>query len=269
MGPPPEEPLEAQPNATSASRLGLAERPLVDLEIVVPALNEEHRIGATIGTIGNYLARQSYLGALVIVDNGSVDRTADVVAETAASCPVSVHLTNCARRGKGAAIRRGILTSHASFVGYCDADLATPIETLDTAWPLLRGGCPVVIGSRRCPGGRGACQRSLKRRVGSWGFHLLVHTLVRTVGDTQCGFKFFDGVVAHWIFEQCTTDGFAFDVEVLARAGTAGIPVQEIPVDWSEKPGSTLRLVRDGVPSMLAVASVARAVRHDRALQTQ
>lgn len=262
-------PHRAQPEARLESRIRLSERPPADLEIVVPALNEEQRIGATIITIGNYLARQPYLGAVVIIDNGSVDRTADVVAEAAANCPVNVHLTNCARRGKGAAIRRGILTSHASFVGYCDADLATPIETLDAVWTLLHSGYPVVIGSRRCPGSTGAQERSLRRKVGSWGFRLLVHTLVRTVGDTQCGFKFFEGVVAHWIFERCMTDGFAFDVEVLARAATAGIPVHEIPVDWSERPGSTLRPVRDGVPSMLAVASVARTLRHDRACQLQ
>ncbi|MDR0359574.1 MAG: glycosyltransferase [bacterium] len=269
MGRHPEQRLEAQPKAPLASGIRLAARPLVDLEIVVPALNEEHRIGTTISTIGDYLARQPYLGAVVIIDNGSVDRTADAVAEAAADCQVSVHLTNCARRGKGAAIRRGILTSHASFVGYCDADLATPIETLDAVWTLLHSGYPIVIGSRRCPGSTGVRERSLTRKVGSWGFHLLVHPLVGTVGDTQCGFKFFEGVVAHWIFERCMTDGFAFDVEVLARAATAGIPVHEIPVEWSEKPGSTLRPVRDGVPSMLAVASVARTLRHDRVPEIQ
>jgi dolichyl-phosphate beta-glucosyltransferase len=191
---------------------GLIETPpreAVDLEIVIPALDEERCIGSTVEALLTYMERQPYRSALVVVDNGSVDRTADVVAELAASSPLPVHLINCSRRGKGAAVRYGILTSRARYVGFCDADLATPIETLDRVWRLLEQGAQVVIGSRH-------------RKDAA--------VLSHEVADTPCGFKFFEGVAVRELLARCTVAGFAFDLELLVAARAAGLRVYELPV---------------------------------------
>lgn len=237
--------------------ISVSPRHAVDLEIVVPAYNEERRIGATLAAIRGYLARQPYSSAVVVVDNGSVDRTADAVAELQGPAVVPVHLMNCARRGKGAAVRRGVLSSTANRVGFCDADLATPIETLREAWPLLEEGAPIVIGSRRRPGARYVHNQPLPRRLGGWGFRLMAGLLVPEISDTQCGFKLFQRSVARELFTASREDGFAFDVELLAIAQSAGLPILEVPVNWSDQPGSSFRALRDGFSSAFALVSVA------------
>ena len=108
-----------------------------DLEVLIPARNEARRLPNTLERTVRYLEAQPYSSSVVVIDNGSVDQTADLAARNWSE-RVPVHLTGCARPGKGAAVRRGFLTSRARFIGYMDADLATPIETLDVVMPLLR-----------------------------------------------------------------------------------------------------------------------------------
>jgi len=229
----------------------------VDLEIVVPALNEERRIGQTIQAMVAYLQHRVYSSALVVVDNGSVDRTADVVADLEAASPIPIHLINCSRRGKGAAVRRGILTSRARYIGFCDADLATPVEALDRVWPLLEKGTPVVIGSRYCGGAPRRSQLPRWYQLDGGLFRALAGRFVSDIADTQCGFKFFQGAIVRELLSSCSVDGFAFDLEVLVAARDAGLSVQEIPVVWSDRPGSTVQPLRDGVRSIADVLSMA------------
>jgi dolichyl-phosphate beta-glucosyltransferase len=236
-------------------------RESVDLEVIVPALNEERRITSSVRAMLGYLSRQSYSSAVVVVDNGSVDTTADRVAELRGGGSVSLHLINCGRRGKGSAVRQGILTSNARCVGFTDADLATPIETLDAVFPMLQEGAPIVIGSRRMAGASYLQAQPLRRRLGAAAFRLLVGTVLPGIADTQCGFKFFQGWVAHELFSRMTVDRFAFDVELLAMARERGLQIQEVPVQWSEQPGSTFRAVPDGLASAGDVIRVARRLR--------
>jgi glycosyltransferase involved in cell wall biosynthesis len=247
--------------AADVARIHVPARPAVDLEIVVPAYNEERRIGPTLEKLRRFLGLQPYSAAVVVVDNGSVDRTADAVAEVQELDGLPVHLINCARRGKGAAVRRGVLSSSARYVGFCDADLATPIETLELAWPLLIDGSPIVIGSRVAAGGCYVRCQPLLRRLGGWGFRMLAGRLVPSVSDTQCGFKLFRGAVARQLFEATREDGFAFDVEVLALAISLGMAVVEVPVHWSDQPGSSFRPLQDGVDSVRALAAIGRRLR--------
>ncbi len=215
------------------------------LELVIPVLNEEPRIGRTLNAVTDYLERQPYLASVIVVDNGSVDRTAEIVQRFGGSGTIPVDLIGCSRRGKGAAVRTGVLASCAAVVGFSDADLATPIESL---WPCLaelRGG-GVVIGSRHCAGAEPSRSRKRARRLGAWLFRRLTRAMVPGVRDTQCGFKLFDGDVARELFGECTIDGFAFDVEVLRRARQRGVPITEVPVPWASSSGSTFRYLRDG-----------------------
>ena len=233
-------------------------RDVVDVEVVIPALNEERRIGSTVEAAARYLARQAYSSALVIVDNGSVDRTPDIVAEVRSDSHVAIHVSNCARRGKGAAIRHGILTSRARWVGFCDADLATPIETLDRVWPLLERGVAVVIGSRRCDGAQVVRGQPHGRQLGGAVFRAVANRLLPGVSDTQCGFKFFQGRAARDLVQRCTVDGFAFDLELLVQARAVGLAIVEVPVTWCDRDGSTLRPVRDGVRSLVDALRLSR-----------
>ena len=214
------------------------------LEIVIPARNEARRLPHTLTQTIRYLEVQPYSSSIVVVDNGSVDQTSDLVARQR-SDRVSVQLVGCAQPGKGAAVRRGFLTSRARFIGFMDADLATPIETLDIVIPLL-DEFQVVIGSRRIRGAEFAKRQSVHRAVSGVMFRTIAQRVLPGFTDTQCGFKFFHGTVARTVVRQLRIDGFAFDVELLRALIDMGVPIKEIPVVWSDKDGSTLRSLRDG-----------------------
>jgi glycosyltransferase involved in cell wall biosynthesis len=229
----------------------------LELEVVVPAFNEEARIGETLGALLAFLDAQPWASAVVVVDNGSVDRTSEIV-DRAAGRRTPVRVIGCADQGKGAAVRRGVLTTTARWVGFCDADLSTPVETLARIVPLLRWGRPVVIGSRRCPGGRYLARQPLSRRIGGGVFRLVAAEVCAGVADTQCGFKFFQGDVARALFARSRTDGFAFDLEVVALAQQAGLGVTEVPVEWADAAGSTVRFTQ----GLLAILDAYR-LRHE------
>lgn len=213
--------------------------------MIVPALNEEHRIGATLRALVDQLDGLPHSCAVRVVDNGSSDRTAETVDRIRAQgYPVS--LMGCSRRGKGAAVARGVLESRARWVGFCDADLATPASAITDAVALLAAGADVVVGSRRVAGAELTVRQPVLRRIGGAGFRWLTRDLAGSITDTQCGFKFFDGEVARHLFSACTVQGFAFDLEVVARTHRSGLQIVEMPVSWQDQPGSTFHLVRDG-----------------------
>ncbi|MET9415369.1 glycosyltransferase [Streptomyces klenkii] len=228
-----------------AAEHGLARTTPCDLELVIPAYNEERRLAPTVLALAEHLSGLPLTTALRVIDNGSSDRTAECVDRLAASgVPISV--TGCSRRGKGAAVARGMVASRARWVGFCDADLATPAAAIDDALRLLGDGWEVVIGSRRCAGARIPVRQPPLRRLGGAGFRLLTRKLSGPVKDTQCGFKFFETRAAHRLFADITTTGFTFDLEVIARARAHGLSLTEFPVVWSDQQGSSFRPFADG-----------------------
>jgi glycosyltransferase involved in cell wall biosynthesis len=234
-------------------------RPPVDLEVVVPAYNEAHRLPDTVAETIAYLDAQPWTSRLVVVDNGSSDDTARVIRSLAdPSARVCVDVIGCARPGKGAAVRRGLLTSESRFVGFFDADLATPVETLSTAMALLAGGTAAVVGSRYAPGAALLRRQPLGRRVGGALFRRMTHGVVAGVHDTQCGFKFFDRETVSRALAQCRTTGFAFDVELLQRIQADGGSIVEIPVAWTDDPRSTFRPIPDGIACFTALLALRR-----------
>jgi dolichyl-phosphate beta-glucosyltransferase len=232
-------------------------RPACHLEILIPSRNEARRLPSTLTRTIEYLEAQTYSSSVVVIDNGSIYHTVDLASGVRSpSVPVSV--IGCAQPGKGAAVRRGIRTSRARFVGYMDADLATPIETLDVVIPLLESGCQAVVGSRRIDGAVLAERQPFIRVVGGMAFRVMVNQVVRGVTDTQCGFKFFAGDLARSVARMLSIDGFAFDIELLSAVARRGVPITEVPVVWSNKKGSTLRAVTDGARAVKDVIRVAR-----------
>jgi glycosyltransferase involved in cell wall biosynthesis len=217
----------------------------LDLEIIVPAYNEESRILLTLLALGRQLRDMPIAAGLRVVDNGSCDRTSEIV-DQARDIGVPVAVSGCSRRGKGAAVASGMVTSAARWVGFCDADLATNPGAISDAVRLLEEGWQVVVGSRRCAQARVLTQQPLVRRLGSSVFHWATRRYTGGISDTQCGFKFFDGLVASVLFSGTELEGFAFDVEVLARAHALGVRTVELPVEWRDRAGSTFAPMRDG-----------------------
>jgi glycosyltransferase involved in cell wall biosynthesis len=228
-----------------------------DLEILIPTLNEARRLPETLMRTIEYLEAQTYSSSVVVIDNGSIDQTVDLAARVRSS-QVPVSVIGCAQPGKGAAVRRGICTSRARFVGYMDADLATPIETLDIVVPLLETGCQAVVGSRRVAGAMLAQRQPFRRLMGGLAFRMMANRVLHGIADTQCGFKFFAGDLVRTVACQLSIDGFAFDIELLWSVIRSGVPVTEVPVVWSDREGSTLRAMTDGTR---AVADVLRLTR--------
>ncbi|QFY06476.1 glycosyltransferase [Nonomuraea phyllanthi] len=207
------------------------------LEIVIPAHNEERRLPGGLLQLCAKLARLPFPTAVIVVDNASTDRTADIVRDWPRG-PVPVRLIRCPVPGKGAAVRAGLLGTSAPFAGFVDADMATDLDALDVAFGQLLSGERVVIGSRAHRDSHVENRHSRIRELGAFGFRALAGALVRGVSDTQCGFKFFDGVLAREVAARLRTPGFAFDVELLARCVREGSAVVEIPVRWHDMPGS-------------------------------
>jgi len=231
-----------------STRASLAVRRPVELEIVIPALDEERRLPATLRHTLGYLADQPFSSAVVVVDNGSTDATADLVRAEMGG-PVPVHVVGCALPGKGAAVRRGFMSGRSDMVGFMDADLSTPVETLDRVVPLLRRGATSVIASRSVDDASRAVPQGLVRRVGGDLFRATAKTVLPGVADSQCGFKFFDGPTVRSMLGHCEIDGFSFDLELLGRLQRAGHEIVELPVVWTDSAGSTFRPLKHGMRS--------------------
>jgi hypothetical protein len=217
----------------------------VDLEIVVPVLNEERRIRPTLEALTAYLAAQPTTSRVTVVDNGCTDRTTETVDRLRPS-NVEVRVIGCARPGKGAAVRKGMLAADARFVGFYDADLSTPVDTIGHSLRLMEEGWPVVIASRRCAGAAYGAEQPVLRRAGGLAFRSMARGIAPGVADTQCGCKFFSAQTARLLFSKSIANGYAFDVEIIGLARSAGLDVREIPVLWEDDSDSTFRPLTDG-----------------------
>jgi glycosyltransferase involved in cell wall biosynthesis len=229
------------------------------LDLVIPALNEEARIESTLAAICGWSEKAALDIRVIVVDNGSADATTERVDYVQASYR-RIEVVSCRTRGKGAAVRAGVLRTTADCVGYCDADLSTPVEAIGQGLELIRQGWDLVLGSRYCKGAQLAVEQPWLRQVGSWAFRRAVQSYVGSVADTQCGFKLFSGEVARSLFRTVALTGFAFDVEIVARGLKQGYRVVEMPVTWSDRAGSTFRPVKDGLSSFREVATLRRTM---------
>jgi hypothetical protein len=151
-----------------------------------------------------------------------------------------------------------LLRSRSRYVGFFDADLATPVETLSTAMEHLEAGATAVVGSRHAPGARFVQHQPAARRLGGAAFRKMTGSLVSGIHDTQCGFKFFDRAALVPALVTCRTTGFAFDVELLRHLQSAGAEIVEIPVAWSHAGGSSFSPLRDGMSAFRTVLQLQR-----------
>jgi glycosyltransferase involved in cell wall biosynthesis len=209
---------------------------LVDLSIVVPAYNEEQRLLPTLRRLHTFLRSQQLRFEIVVVDDGSRDGTAALVERTTATIPELRLVRQTPNRGKGAAVRIGMLAANGTLRVMCDADGSMPPEQLPALLaPILAGKAAIAIGSRYAAGAHSVTPQPRYRVLWSRLCNKVIQrTLVPGVRDTQCGFKAFTEEAARELFSVARIDGWAFDLEILALARRRGIAIAEVGVEWQD-----------------------------------
>lgn len=216
------------------------------LSIVVPAFNEEARIGRSVNHLVAWLSARSHTWEIRVVDDGSRDRTAAVVSDIAAG-ESRVVLQREPHRGKGGAVRAGMLAARSDLRFMCDADLSMPLTEVDRFCGLVPARFDVVIGSRQGAGARRVGEPAYRHVMGRIFNRLVQQAAVPGIDDTQCGFKMFTGRAADAIFSRVTLAGWAFDVEALVIARQLGLRMHEMPIEWHYGERSQVSAVRDSV----------------------
>jgi len=215
------------------------------LSIVLPAWNEEQRLPEALQKITGYLDRQSYTAEVLVVENGSTDRTTEIAEEYASQVPYVRVLHS--PKGKGAAVKHGMLAGRGEYLYVCDTDLAVPIEEVAKFLPPQAGDYEVAIASREAPGAKRHNEPFYRHLMGR--VYNLIAQLIAVPGikDTQCGFKCLRRDAARAIFQRQVMSGWGFDVEVLFIARHWGYRIIEVPVTWYYGEGSRVSPVKDSL----------------------
>ena len=211
------------------------------LSIVIPAYNEEQRLRLTLERITAFLSVRDYSWEVVVADDGSVDATGQIVADFAAAWP-QIRLLSLPHRGKGGAVKAGMLAAAGEYRFLCDADLSMSIDQVERFLPPQLIGVDIAIGSRRAPGSRGLGEPWGRRCTSHLYNRLIQWLLLPGIRDTQCGFKAFRGETAEELFRQQQTESFAFDLEILYLGRRWGLTLREVAIVWEHRPGSKVRL---------------------------
>jgi glycosyltransferase involved in cell wall biosynthesis len=214
------------------------------LSLILPAYNEVRSIRQTLYKTRRYLDRQHFSYELIVAADGD-DGTREAAREEATGDQRVVVIGESGRHGKGRGIRLGVQRSCGEIVGFADADYKTPIEELEKILPWFQQGYEVVIGSRAVEESKIENPQPFYRRLGSRTFNVIMRTLIGLwhIPDTQCGFKFFRGPIAHDLFRRQRIDGYIFDVEILYLAHQCGYRLKQVGVRWRDDGDSRLALL--------------------------
>lgn len=216
------------------------------LSIIIPAYNEEGRLPTTLAEIEAYLRDQPYSAEVLVVENGSWDRTYEI-AQHFASQHSNFQVLHEARRGKGLAIRRGILEAKGEYRFMCDTDLSMPVSEINRFFPPVLKDFDVAIASREASGAV-RYHEPAYRHLGGRLINLMIRLLILPgLNDTQCGFKCFRASVAEDLFRRQTLTSWSFDIEILYIAQQRGFKIIEIPIPWYFNPLSKLNPVSDAL----------------------
>jgi len=245
---------------TQSKGAGAAERFRHSLSVIIPAFNEAQRISSTLQSTAEFLEEEGYDWEIIVVDDGSSDDTVEVVAKFSRGGAwgnfirvVSLHCN----QGKGAAVRKGILSAKNAYCLICDADQAVPISDIQRLWPSVRAdGDGLVIGSRNLPRSKTVIQLKWYRKILGRGFNALLARLAPGIYDTQCGFKLLPSPLAKKLAMIQVETGFAFDVEYLHLALRSGWEIYEVSVNWQHVDGSKVRVIRDSARMFASIVRI-------------
>ncbi|TSC92172.1 MAG: putative glycosyltransferase [Candidatus Berkelbacteria bacterium Licking1014_96] len=220
------------------------------LSVILPAYNEEARILPSLRRRHEYLEKQNYDYELIVVNDGSTDRTRKIVEQAIRDWPRFKLIDNKINKGKGGVVKQGMLAAQGEWRLFMDVDESVPINEIERFWPHIKN-YEVIIGSRYIEGGKITKKQPLLRRIISRGGNLLTQTFVAWgIKDTQCGFKMFTEHAAKEIFPLQTMERWSFDMELIAIAKKHGYKIKEVPVIWEEEAGSKVQAAKAALRSL-------------------
>ena len=237
----------------------------MDLSIVIPAFEESKKIGRDIRAAAEFLQGNSLRGEIVVVDDGSKDGTCEAAKNVQVPSSVKLKVIRCEQhRGKGHAVRKGMMETTGQYVMFADAGSCVPYGNALLGLEMLKdGSCDLAHGSRKLMESDILQEQPWRRRISSRFFKWLVRRLLlipRHLTDTQCGFKVYKGDIARELYSRCISDGFMFDIEIILRAQEQGYRIAEFPVEWTCDLDSRLSLTRTPWPVISELKAIKRAI---------
>jgi dolichyl-phosphate beta-glucosyltransferase len=225
------------------------------LSIIIPVYNEEKRLPKTFEKLFAFLHEQPYKAEVIVVENGSQDRTLDIAVQYARQYP-QLNVLKVEERGKGMAVQYGILAARGEYRFMCDADFSMPVSEINRFLPPQLSGFDIAIASREAPGAVRYNEPHYRHIVGRIYNSLIRLLALPGLHDTQCGFKCFRAQVAEELFKLQTLKGWSFDVELLFIAKMKGYTIVEIPVPWYFNPESKVSVLRDSLRMALDLLTI-------------
>jgi len=229
----------------------------VVFSLIIPAYNEERRIGKSLEQIFRFCNAQALPYEIIVVDDGSVDGTVALIGERFGEWPQLRTIRQPVRGGKGAALKRGMLEGRGDYILFSDADLSVPIETLSALLAELQQNCDVAIGSRRAPGAKIEVHQPFLREAMGRGFTFLSNfALGLRYSDVTCGFKGFCRAACRELFSRQRLHNWSFDSEILFIAHLKGYRVTEVSVSWRDDRATKVRLWKDALGSFWGLLQI-------------
>ena len=235
--------------------MAISPYPKPRLSIIMPAFNEERRLPTSLQRLDEYVCGLDREVEIIVVENGSTDRTATVVQAWQDRLPY-LRLMCVAQPGKGRAVRAGMLAASGDHLMFCDVDFSMPIEELSKFTALLDTGAPIVIASRELATSQRHAEPARRHIMGRVFNRVVQLLVVRGIEDTQCGFKAFQRPVGRDLFSMQRLTGWGFDVEILYLARRRGYRVQQLAIDWFFDPDSRVRGLSDSVTTLAEVLRI-------------
>lgn len=227
------------------------------LSIIIPAHNEENRLPPSLLALSNFLSRQEYSSEILVVENGSNDRTFEIAQSFLKEIP-DLKVIREQNAGKGLAVRRGMLAAEGQYRIFCDADFSMPVDEIQKFLPPKINHYQVAIASRELAGSKRIGEPEYRHRIGRIFNSMVRWSVLPGLHDTQCGFKAFRADVAENVFQQQTLPGWSFDAEVLVIAREQGYHIEEIPIIWYYKPGTRLHFIKDSIQMAVDLLTIRR-----------
>lgn len=230
------------------------------LSVIIPAHNEEQRLPPSLLELHSFLSKQYYQAEVVVVENGSSDRTFEVAKDFITQMPY-LRVLQEKMPGKGLAVRSGMLAAQGRYRIFCDADFSMPVEEINKFIPVTDQPYDVAIASRELPTSRRINEPEYRHLIGRIFNSMVRWSVLPGLQDTQCGFKAFRDEVAEQVFRIQTLQGWSFDAEVLVIARRLGFVISEVPITWYYKPGTRLHIIKDSLKMAYDLLTIRRNAR--------